>query len=106
MTGEISIQALVEELAQEGKIYTVTNVTQLIKRGHLPRGRKVGTERLLPYVESKLILTSHQPGKHWVENRPRPGKRKNKVRVDTTPNPTISASDIQANSIISWSDVL
>ena len=92
MSGEISVQELAKETG-----YTVTNIAQLINRGYLPTGRKDGTTRLLPYVESKLILSAHKPGTHWVKDRPRPGKRKN--------HPEQQMSN-EAPADISWADVL
>lgn len=63
--------------------YSVDALGMLIKRGYLMQGRKEGRVRYLPAAEAKLILASHKPGTHWIANRPRPGKRKDKtVRLD------------------------
>ncbi len=88
MSGEISINDLA---AESGR--TATCITQLVKRGILPPGRKDGKVRLLPRVESLLILTSQKPGEHWVKNRPRPGKRKHGERV-------------KSETPLTWGDVL
>lgn len=46
---------------------SVPHLCQIIKRGVLPKGEKVGRERLLPAAESLRILCSnHEPYSHWM----------------------------------------
>ncbi|MDE2099345.1 MAG: hypothetical protein KGL39_18975 [Patescibacteria group bacterium] len=60
MQHEISISRLAEETGK-----SMSHLCKLMERGVLPKGRKAGTMRLLPYQEVKAILDSHDAGKRW-----------------------------------------
>lgn len=74
--------SLTELAAETG--YSVSNLAHLQERGHLPKGRRDGKIRLVPEVETKLILLNHIEGEHWVKGRARPGKRKDKAAMPGT----------------------
>lgn len=67
MSSEITIKELV---GITGK--TKSHISQLIKRGVLPPGRKDGRYVYLPRVEAILILRSHVENKLW---KPRKSKK-------------------------------
>lgn len=72
------MELTVTELANEFNL-TVEHCLMLIKRGHLPKGRKEGKKRYLPATEARLILFQHTPGEHWAPSgtvKPRAPRKK------------------------------
>lgn len=59
---EITLTQLSEETG-----YSVPNLCQMIRRGHLPAGRKDGKVRFLPAAECRAILlaSGHKPKSPW-----------------------------------------
>lgn len=67
---EITLTQLSEETG-----YSVPNLCQMIRRGHLPAGRKDGKVRFLPAAECRIILATQRKAKApW-----KPRKKKNQV---------------------------
>lgn len=54
----------ITELADESGL-SVSHIGQLINRGVLPKGRKEGKLRYLPYERSIMIIGIHTKNKHW-----------------------------------------
>jgi excisionase family DNA binding protein len=57
---------------------SIDNIRKLVARGILPVGRIDNRKRLLPFIETMLIVNSHDFNKHWVKGRPRNTKAKAK----------------------------
>lgn len=64
--------------------FTVNHLTQLVRRGVLPPGRKEGQARLLPYNETMQVLVGHEPKKDWGKRKAK--KRKTSAKGVTEPD--------------------
>lgn len=91
-----------EITASELALYTgksKSHISQLVKRGILPAGRKEGRFTYFPRVESILILRAHVENKLWKPRKPRAKKIMEGAFVQIEPA-------IQATLAPDWSKLL